>query len=389
MITKVNNTISFLKNLFIETFINKTDKVTDISDNSVLNGVAYGVAKTAQKAIKDIAIVETQIFPETASGEWLDRSAKLFGVPPRRGALGSSTYVRVYATLGTYYEKGVNTFINTNGIRFEIEESVTVGESGYAYVRVRSEGVGKSTNVEANSILRVAPVPYGHISCTNEYYAIGGRDVEDDEMFRRRLLNHQNSYATATIEKLNQILQRVDDRILKIMYIGYEEDSFLHIKVITQNGQVLFQEELDSLKEAVKPYLSLGDFTINNGLSNIVFENAEWHFVGGSQGIDFRCSINSEYSISEVRKNIQIALTKHFDWRFWEMGRKIEWDDILMIVKGAEGVSYVDSDSFLPNKDEVVPDYKLPRISKFVMRNLDGSVLYDSEGQFPPLFYPL
>ena len=37
MITKVNNTISFLKNLWVETFLNKTDKVTDITDNSVLN----------------------------------------------------------------------------------------------------------------------------------------------------------------------------------------------------------------------------------------------------------------------------------------------------------------------------------------------------------------
>ena len=60
MITKVNNTISFLKNLWVETFLNKTDKVTDITDNSVLNGVAYGTAKVAQKALKDIAIVEAQ-----------------------------------------------------------------------------------------------------------------------------------------------------------------------------------------------------------------------------------------------------------------------------------------------------------------------------------------
>ena len=89
MITKVNNTISFLKNLWVETFLNKTDKVTDITDNSVLNGVAYGTAKVAQKALKDIAIVEAQIFPEEATGDYLDRAAQLFGVTPRKGALGS------------------------------------------------------------------------------------------------------------------------------------------------------------------------------------------------------------------------------------------------------------------------------------------------------------
>ena len=55
MIAKTNNTISFLKNLFIEIFFNKTDKVSDISDNSVVNATAFGIAKIAQKALKDVA----------------------------------------------------------------------------------------------------------------------------------------------------------------------------------------------------------------------------------------------------------------------------------------------------------------------------------------------
>lgn len=62
MITKTANTIANLKNLWIEMFLNKTDRVSNIADGSVLNGVAYGTAKVAQKAIKDIAIVEAQIF---------------------------------------------------------------------------------------------------------------------------------------------------------------------------------------------------------------------------------------------------------------------------------------------------------------------------------------
>lgn len=61
MITKTVNTIANLKNLWIEMFLNKTDRVSNIADGSVLNGVAYGTAKVAQKAIKDIAIVEAQI----------------------------------------------------------------------------------------------------------------------------------------------------------------------------------------------------------------------------------------------------------------------------------------------------------------------------------------
>ena len=388
MITKVNNTISFLKNLWIEVFLNKTDKVSDITDNSVLNAVAYASAKVAQKAIKDVAIVEAQIFPETAAGEYLDRAAALFGVTARYGALGSSTYIRVYAEPGTQYIAGENYFVSTDGVRFAIENSVTIGESGYGYVKVRSESLGAFTNVDANSIVNVNPIPQGHYECTNEYYAIGGRDSESDEMFRRRILNHQNVYASSTIEKLTQIFQNFDNRILKVMYIGIMEDSFIHIQLATQNGQELTFSELRTLLEKSSPYFGIGDMTVSGKLVGIKLENASWYEVGGESGIDFRCEIEAGYDISTVRKNIQIGLTKYFDFRFWEPGQKIEWDDLLEIVKNTEGVRYVASELFKPNLDELVPDFMLPRIKKFIMRDFDGNVMFDEENEFSPLFYP-
>ena len=169
MITKPNLTIETLKNLWSELFLNKTDKVSDISDNSVLNATAFANSKVAQKAIKDIAIVEAQLFPETAQGEYLDRAANLFGVSPRSGALGSSTYVKLIADEGTQYLAGVHEFVNTNGLRFELEQSIEIGVNGYGYAKVRSVDTGRKTNVESNSIINVAPIPTGHGAVINEY----------------------------------------------------------------------------------------------------------------------------------------------------------------------------------------------------------------------------
>ena len=388
MITKVNNTISVLKNLWVETFLNKTDKVSDVTENSVLNGVAFANAKVAQKAIKDIAIVEAQIFPESASGEYLDRAAALFGISARYGALGSSTYVRVYAEPNTTYVSGTHTFVNTNGVRFAVEEDCTVGESGYAYVKVRSETVGSFTNVDANSITTVNPVPQGHYECTNEYYAVGGRDSEDDEVFRRRILNHQNVYASSTIEKLTQIMQGFDNRVLKIMYVGIMEDSYLHIQIVTQNGQDLTFSELQTLLDKTTPYFGIGDMIISGNLMGIRLENAQWYEVGGDDGIDFRCELEAGYDTADVRKNIQVGITKYLDFRYWEAGSKVEWDDLLDIVKNTEGVRYVASEWFKPNYDETVSEFMLPRVKKFIMRDLEGNVMFDSEDQFSPVFYP-
>lgn len=388
MITKLNNTISFLKNLWVEVFLNKTDKVSDITDNSVLNGTAYANAKVAQKCLKEVAIVEAQIFPEEADGDYLDRAAALFGVPPRRGALGSSTYIRVYADPGTTYTAGVNVFVSQNGVRFPIEQTLVVGDSGYGYVKVRSESIGAFTNVDANSIVTLTPVPNGHYECTNEYYAVGGRDAEDDETFRLRILNHQNVNAEATLEKLTQIFSAADDRVLKIMYVGIMEDSFLHIQIATQNGQELSSSELQVLLDAASPYFGIGDMIVSGRLMGIKLENATWYEVGDKTGVDFRCELEAGYDTATVRKNIQVGLTKYLDFRYWEPGTKVEWDNLLDIVKRTEGVRYVADEFFLPCTDEYVPEWMLPRIKKFVMRNLDGEVIPDEIDQFSPVFYP-
>lgn len=398
MITKVDNTISFLKSLWVETFLNKTDRVTDITDNSVLNGVAYANAKVAQKCLKDIAIVEAQVFPEMASGEYLDRAAQLFGVTPRQGALGSSTYVRVFTdgSRDVTYEAGTHTFVNNDGVRFQIEETVTVpAEVGYGYVKVRSEATGAFTNVDANTIINVTPVPQGHLECTNEYFAEGGRDQEDDEMFRLRILNHQNIYSVATLEKLVQVFRNIDDRVLKIMFVGVEEDSFLHIQIVTQNGQDLTQDELDELLEKATPYFGIGDLIVAGDIMGIKLENATWYEVGGDTGVDFRCELVSGYRTADVRKNIQIGLSKYLDFRYWEAGQKVEWDDLLEIVKNTEGVKYVSSEWFRPNQDEPVSEFMLPRVKKFRMRDMNGIIMLDegtdfemSFDDYAPVYYP-
>ena len=387
MITKVSNTIANLKNLWIEMFLNKTDKVSNIADGSVLNAVAFGTAKVAQKAIKDIAIVEAQIFPTSATGTYLDKSAALFGVSPRKQALGSSTYIRVYAEPGTLYEVGT-TFISKNGIRFVVDKPFTVDNSGYGYVSVRSVITGSATNVEANSITQVSPRPLTHIECTNEYAAIGGRDYEDDETFRNRIINYNNRLSEETVESWTQIFQDLDDRILKVMNVGLGEDGKTHIYLVTQNGSFFTDDELEELLDKATPYFGLTELNLSGESIGIVLENAKWMYVGGEQGVDFRVELSSNTDIADARKNIQIAMTKYLDFRFWEAGKVVQWDDLLQVVKTAEGVKYVPDEYFFPYFDEEVPLNMLPRIKGFRMRDLEGNILYDSGSNLSNIFYP-
>jgi hypothetical protein len=368
-------------------FLNKTDRVSNIADGSVLNGVAYGTAKVAQKAIKDIAIVEAQIFPKSATGEYLDKSAALFGVSPRKEALGSSTYVRVFAEPGTHYEVGTK-FISKNGVQFTVDQPFTVDKSGYGYISVRSVITGSATNVEANSITEVSPRPLTHIECTNEYAAIGGRDYEDDETFRNRIINYNNKLSTDTMEGWTQIFQDLDPRILKVMNVGLGEDGKTHIYLVTQNGSFFTDDELEELLTKATPYFGLTELDLQGNTLGIVIENAKWMYVGGEEGVDFRVELSPNAVIADVRKNIQIAMTKYLDFRFWEAGKKVEWDDLLEVVKTAEGVKYVPDEYFFPYFDEEVPLNMLPRIKGFRMRDLEGNILYDSGSSLSNIFYP-
>lgn len=387
MITKTANTIANLKNLWIEMFLNKTDRVSNIADGSVLNGVAYGTAKVAQKALKDIAIVEAQIFPKSATGDYLDKSAALFGVSPRKEALGSSTYVRVFAEPGTQYEVGTK-FISKNGIQFVVDQPFTVDNSGYGYISVRSVITGSATNVEANSITEVNPRPLTHIECTNEYAAIGGRDYEDDETFRNRIINYNNKLSAETMESWTQLFQDLDSRILKVMNVGLGEDGKTHIYLVTQNGSFFTDDELEELLTKATPYFGLTELDLSGETVGIVLENAKWLYVGGEEGVDFRVELSPNAVIADVRKSIQIAMTKYLDFRFWEAGKKVEWDDLLQVVKTAEGVKYVPDEYFFPYFDEEVPLNMLPRIKAFRMRDLEGNILYDSGSSLSNIFYP-
>ena len=387
MITKTSATITNLKNLFIEMFLDKTAKVSNVADGSVVNATAFGVAKVAQKAMKDIAIKEAQIFPDTATGAYLDKAAALYGVSPRKGALGSSTYIRVSADPGTTYDTSV-TFVNKNGIRFQVDEALTVGESGYGYVKVRSVNAGYSTNVPPNSITNVSPQPQGHIECTNEYYAIGGRDSEDDETFRIRIKNNLNILSKNTIEYWTQTLNNIDDRVLKVMSAGLDEKGIFNLYIVSQNGIFFTEEELETMLESVQGYFGLSELNIEGKAVGIGIKNIDWFYVGSERGLDFRVQLQPDYDVATVRQNIQVNLTKYLDFRFWTPGKIVEWDDLLDIVKKTDGVKYVPDEYFFPYYDQQVPANQLPRIRGFVMRDQDGNILYDSDSNLSPLFYP-
>jgi hypothetical protein len=383
MITKITS-VDELKQIFLEIFLNKTDKVSDVSDESVLNGIAYGCGKLAQRTLANQAVIEGHIFPDTAYGEYLDQLAVIRGVAPRFGAAVSSTYIRVVADEGTSYIAGTHQFTSTSGIVFIPEESLTVGINGYAYLKVRSLQSGLSANVDALSINKVSPIPQGHINCTNEYAATGGRDQEDDDLFRQRIKENINQLSRTTLSYLEQVFMKINNNVLRLFKGGIDSDGMLNLIVVSVNGQNFSENEFNEILSRSEEFLSLSELLRTSTNYALKLNNVDWLTVD----VEFRVDIDPAYDQDEVRKNIQIQMSKLFDYRFWKYGDKVEWENMLFSAKNVEGVRYVPDTHFFPHSDINVPKYQLPRIRGFVLRDLDGNIIEDNGGVLSEFYYP-
>jgi len=384
MFTKIS-TISELKELFVQGLLNHCSEVTEISDNSVLNGVAFGTAKVAQKVLKEISLVEIHLMVDSAYGQYLDDIAEFMGVSARFGASESSTYVRLVGDPGTQYFIVTNTFTGSHGYTFVLEDDITIPAIGYTYAKVRSSDTGSKVNVDPLTLSTVTPEPVGHSYCINEYMATGGRDAEQDDIFRKRIKDGCNLAATGTLAKLTQVFIKINNNVLRVSYQGINETGQTVLAIATQNGVDLTAGELSDILEQAEQYLSLTDLRSYDvqiygvELRNIEYQEIDW---------DFRVQLLNGYDPDEVRKEIQIAGSKYLDFRFWTYDKLVEWDELMEVVKNTGGVKYVPDQYFTPNADIQIVRGKLPRLKSFIMRDIDGNIISNISGTLNPVYYP-
>lgn len=388
MITKIIP-IDTLKQMFVEILLNKTDKISDISNESVLNGIAYGCSKLAQRLLVNQGVVEGHLFPDTAYGDYLDNIAASRGIAPRFTSFGSTTYVRVQAAIGTTYSRGT-TFISSNGIQFVSTSNYTVGRDGYGYIKVNSVQGGAASNVDALTINTISNPPVGHIACTNEYAATGGRDNESDDDFRIRIKASANQLARNTMAYLEQIFMKINSKVLRLHRGGVDENGRICLIVVSINGQDFTTAEFDEILSQSEEFLSLNELSRQtvSGFP-ISLMNPNWYPID----IDFRCDIDPAYDQASVRRNMQIAVSKLFDYRYWNTNGKVEWENILYAIRNTDGVRYVSDAFFLPKSDINMTNYRLPRVRGFIVRDMDGGVLSDnysitSQFDYTDYFFP-
>lgn len=375
-----------LEALHTEVFINTVPGVTKVTDHSVLRGLIRGNVKIGKKGLKDIALAISHLFPDSAFDTALDEVADNHGVAARLGAAQSSTFVRLIGDAGTVYQQGVHTVSDNKGNVFDLEDDVTIGSKGFDYVKVRSQQSGLSTNVDPYTIINISPTPAGHIGVINEYGSTGGRDAEDDDIFRQRIKEGPDILARGTLSYLTQAFIKVNPNVLRVIYEGVSQQGKVVLAILTVNGIDLTANELQIILEQSSQYFSLTELNpIGTTGVGVQLKNVEYYYID----TDMRVELFDNGQVDQTAIDIQQKFSKMVDFRFWDSSsRKIEWDDLLSIVKNTSNVKYVADAYFSPSIDITIPNNQFPRFRGFVMRDLDGAVLINQSGTIDPIFYP-
>lgn len=375
-----------LEALATETFINTVPSVTKVTDHSVVRGLIRGNVKIGKKGLKDIALAISHLFPDSAFDTSLDEVADNHGIAPRLGAAQSSTYVRLVGDEGTVYQRGVNTVSDNKGNVFDLEGDITIRSKGFDYVKVRSQQSGLSANVDPYTIVNINPTPSGHVGVINEYGSTGGRDVEDDDVFRQRIKEGPDILARGTLSYLTQAFIKINPNVLRVIYEGVNQQGKVTLAILTVNGIDLTDNELQVILEQSTPYFSLTELNpIGLTSVGVQLKNAEYYYID----VDMRVDLFDTGDLDQTVIAIQQKFAKMVDFRFWDSSsRKIEWDDLLQAVKNTSNVKYVADAHFSPSVDITIPNNQFPRFRGFIARDLDGNTLQSQSGTIDPIFYP-
>lgn len=132
-----------------------------------------------------------QSFPQTAQGIWLDRHGEMRGIQRQAAekAAGTLRFSAEFPPAADVVIPAGTGCMTENGIRFVTTEDVTL-KAGSSSVDVPAEAAerGKQANVAAGSVWILTACPLAVTSCTNPEAFSGGRDAEDDEALRSRIL---------------------------------------------------------------------------------------------------------------------------------------------------------------------------------------------------------
>ena len=230
-----DDVIDYLKSKYDNAYYNGLTKVTDFTEGSEAYHLLDTIASLFLEAREDINDNYLMSMIHTQEGEFLDNTGDSLGIY-RKPASPSTGYVVIYynstaLTADAILNDGAGTTCNLedpvilddlivltdDSISFIVEDTnSTLNGNKYIKLEATCEYEGEYTNVLEDTITIIEnDLPVG-VRVTNTAFT-GGTDIESDDDYRARILEHPNNSPTGSINWYKTIAF-VDEGVVNLVH---------------------------------------------------------------------------------------------------------------------------------------------------------------------------
>ena len=257
-----DDVIDYLKSKYDQAYYNGLTKVTDFTEGSEAYHLLDTIASLFLEAREDINDNYLMSMIHTQEGEFLDNTGDSLGVY-RKAASPSTGYVIIYynataLTADAILNDGAGTtcdledpviledliVMTDDSISFTVDDSdSTLNGKKFIKLEATCEYEGEYTNVLDDTITIIEnDLPAG-VRVTNTAFT-GGTDIESDDDYRARILEHPNNSPTGSINWYKTIAF-VDEGIVSLIHdivptkegVSAEEDLLLIYNPINKDEE--------------------------------------------------------------------------------------------------------------------------------------------------------
>lgn len=221
-INMLGNTISIsnLVNQMVDYYNQKLEigetRITDFNEGSEIRNLLEAFAVLCFGFMEEVNEATKISFISTSYGEWLDKIGELPFINLER-IKGEYSVGIVTFTLKNYLSfdfvvPAKTVLVTSDGLEFETDSDciITSGElTNNVYVTCVT--TGEDGNIGANKLTEIKSddIDTSLISVTNADSFTGGADLEDDEVYRKRLLDNVQSDGFGTLGYYNKLAESI------------------------------------------------------------------------------------------------------------------------------------------------------------------------------------
>lgn len=273
-------------------------------------------------------------FPQFAVGVFLDWHGEPIGVY-RRPAVKATGKVTFEGKENTPIPAGtiVTTIGDENepGYLYEVVEDGLINESGSVTLKIQAVEAGAVGNVPAGTIRGIIKPIQGLTNIINHEPTSGGTDQEDDDSYRKRILEHHRnkplSGAKADYVKWAKEVPGVGNVIVIPLWNG---PGTVKVLITDSNGDFASPELIQAVKNHIAPVDGMGEGKAPIGAIVTVDTITPVSITVSFEAIE----LEDGYLLGDVLQEIRKVLNEHFADK-----RLIKWQEVNAVIINTAGVS--------------------------------------------------